>query len=101
MRFTIKNGLTGVIVIGAGFVAVVGFSVFASRYFPAVASNASLLDAWRCIIATIAIVLTKVLYVSMPRIRIMSLQNRAGSIADSGSAPSAQLQMTTPLWWRS
>jgi hypothetical protein len=101
MSLTSKNGLIGVIAIGAGFVAVVGFSVFASRYFPSVARNETLLDAWRCIIAAIAIVLMKLLYGSMPRIRLLSLHNRADRITDSGQTHAAQLQMTTPLWWRS
>jgi hypothetical protein len=110
MSHSVKNDLLGVIAIGAGFVAVVGFSVFASRQFPAVAHNEALLDSWRCIIATIAIVLMKLLYGSMPRIRVMSLQYRAGGTTDSGQAQLtpmqmttrlSPMQMTTPLWWRS
>jgi hypothetical protein len=93
MLLSPKNSLFGTLAIGAGFVAAVGFSVFASRYFPAMARNESLLDVWRCIIASIAILLVKLLYGSMPRIRLMWLHNRANRIT--------QLQMTTPLWWRS
>ena len=73
MSPSVKNGLVGLIAIVAGFVAAIEFSVIAPQQFSVLAENAWLLNAWRCLAAVFAIILTRaVLDRSLPRIRVLS-----------------------------
>ena len=72
MSPSVKNYLFDTIALGAGFVAAIGVSVVAPRYFPVLAHNEHLLNGWRAIVAFFAIILVKRLLLFMPRVRVFS-----------------------------
>jgi hypothetical protein len=72
MSPSVKNGLIGVVVIGGGFAAAIGFSVLASLCSPVLTQNESLVDAWRYTLPFFAIVSIRMLLQrGGPRLRVM------------------------------
>jgi hypothetical protein len=65
------------LVIGMCFLLAVAVS---AKYFPMVANHASLLQAWRIIMASLAIILIKRLADMAPRIRTVTLRNLQGNL---------------------
>ena len=75
MSSFVENSFFWALVIGAGFLAAVAIAAFAPVYFPAVAHNGPLLQAFRCLVPLLAIVFIGRLKDALPRARIVSLQN--------------------------
>ena len=79
MSASCTNRLFAAMALGAGYAVATAFSALAPHYFPTLALNGNLLRSWQCILAVMAIFLTRSLFDIMPRIRVVSEVRRVGT----------------------